>query len=100
MTSGIITFDDQDTYAAALIINSNNLSDTTSYLTNNITTAYQTVAFAYDKNSDGSADSTFVYNAGTGTKDSLVLLINVLGTSLSMITNTTNTAIDGLIPFY
>ena len=69
VTSGIITFDDQDTYAAALIINSTNLSDVTSYLTTNITTAGQTVAFAYDKNSDGSADSTFVYNAGTGTND-------------------------------
>ena len=93
MTSGIITFDDQDTYAAALIINSTNLSDVTSYLTTNITTAGQTVAFAYDKNSDGSADSTFVYNAGTGTNGSLVLLINVLGTSVSE----TNATTAGLI---
>ena len=91
--TGIITFDDVDTYAAALTINSGNLSDVITYLTTNLTTAGQTAAFAYDSTGNGTADSTMVFNAGVGANDSLVELVGVVGTSLSA----TNANTAGLI---
>ena len=91
---GVITFDDVDTFNAAVVVNSSNLSDITTYLTTNLTTAGTTVAFAYDSNGSGTADATMVYNAGVGANDSLVELVGVVATSLSATNATTNLMVD------
>jgi len=76
ITSGIITFDDVNTFATALTINEANLSDVTTYLAANIDSG-KAVAFAYDSNSDGTADATMVF--ANGTLDTLVELVGVTG---------------------
>lgn len=81
ITNGIITFDDVDTFAAAVTINSSNLSSVLTYLATNISTAGNTVAFAYDKDGNGTNDGTFVFNQGTN--DSVVELVGVVATSMS-----------------
>lgn len=81
VASGMITFDDVDSFAAAVTVNSTNLSDVLTYLAANITTAGETVAFAYDANGDGTNDATFVFNQGTN--DSVVELVGVVATSMS-----------------
>jgi hypothetical protein len=91
--TGIITFDDVDTFATAIIINAANLTEVTTYLTTNFTTAGTTVAFGYDSIGSGIADSTMVFNAGVGANDSLVELVGVVGLSLSA----TNAITAGLI---
>jgi hypothetical protein len=87
--TGIITFDDVDTFATAIIINAANLTE----VTTNFTTAGTTVAFGYDSTGSGIADSTMVFNAGVGANDSLVELVGVVGLSLSA----TNAITAGLI---
>ena len=91
--TGIITFDDNNTFGTALNINAANLDDVITYLTTNLTAAGTTVAFGYDSNGSGTADSTMVFNAGVGANDSLVELVGVVGTSLSA----TNAITAGLI---
>jgi len=91
ITSGIITFDDADTFATAVTINSANLADALAYVATNIGTASDTVAFAYDSTNNGTADGTFVFQQGT--LDSVVHLTDVVGTSVSA----TNAATAGLI---
>lgn len=91
ITSGIITFDDADTFATAVTINSANLADALAYVATNIGTASDTVAFAYDSTNNGTADGTFVFQQGT--LDSVVHLTDVVGTSLSA----SNAATAGLI---
>ncbi|MDC0410780.1 DUF4214 domain-containing protein [Luminiphilus sp.] len=91
ITSGIVTFDDTDVFATAVVVNAGNISDVLAYLATNISTAGDTVALAYDSTGNGTADSTFVFNQGT--LDSVVLLAGVVGTSLSA----TNAATGGLI---
>tara|TARA_Y100000022_G_C12910424_1_gene222533 strand:- start:8 stop:505 length:498 start_codon:yes stop_codon:yes gene_type:complete len=76
ITTGIITFDDVNTFATALVINAGNLSDVTTYLAANID-ASKAVAFAYDSNSDGTADATMVF--ANGTADTLIELAGVTG---------------------
>jgi len=92
ITSGIITFDDVDTFATAVTINSANLSDALAYVAANIGTASDTVAFAYDSTNNGTADGTFVFQQGT--LDSVVHLTDVVGTSLSATNATTAGLID------
>jgi hypothetical protein len=91
ITSGIITFDDVDAFAGALVVNSANITDVLTYLAVNISTAGDTVALAYDSTGNGTADSTWVFNQGT--LDSVVFLSGVVGTSVSA----TNAATAGLI---
>jgi hypothetical protein len=91
ITSGIITFDDTDSFGTAVTINSANLADALAYVATNISTASDTVAFAYDSTNNGTANGTFVFQQGTN--DSVVLLTDVVGTSVSA----TNAAVAGLI---
>jgi hypothetical protein len=78
VTSGVITFDDENTFATALTVNSTNLSDVLNYLAANITGAGATVGFAYDSNSDGTNDATLIFqNNAAG--DILVELVGVTG---------------------
>ena len=72
----IITFDDQDSFGAAVTINSANLADALAYVASNISTAGDTVAFAYDGTNSGTANGTFVFQQGTN--DSVVLLTDVV----------------------
>jgi hypothetical protein len=92
IASGIITFDDVDTFATAVTINSSNLSDALAYVASNIGTASDTVAFAYDSTNNGTADGTFVFQQGT--LDTVVHLTDVVGTSVSATNATTVGLID------
>jgi hypothetical protein len=76
IATGIITFDDVNTFATALVINAGNLSDVTTYLATNID-ASKAVAFAYDSNSDGTADATMVF--ANGAADTLIELAGTTG---------------------
>ncbi len=60
ITSGIITFDDNNTFTTAVVVNATNLSDVLAYLAAN-TSTNDTVAFTYDSDASGTADATFVY---------------------------------------
>jgi hypothetical protein len=86
-TSGLATFDDASVYDTALVIDSTNLSDVLGYLAAN-TAKFDTVAFAFDSTSSGSADSTMVYN--NNTVDSLVQLSGTTVTSLVALVSSTN----------
>lgn len=77
ITSGIITFDDVGTFATALVVDTSNLSDVLAYLATNISTAGDTVAFAYDSDDSGAADATIVFNQGAS--DSVIELVGVTG---------------------
>ncbi|QDX81877.1 hypothetical protein B9N43_11810 [Denitratisoma sp. DHT3] len=78
VASGVITFDDAETFAAAVTVNSSNLSDVLGYLAANITGAGATVGFAYDSNSDGTNDATLIFQNNAG-GDILVELVGVTG---------------------
>jgi hypothetical protein len=85
LSGGKLAFDDAATYATALVINSTNLSDVTGYLNANLG-ANTTVIFDYDRDSNGTAESTMVFanidnSAGTG--DTLIMLQDVIGAGLS-----------------
>ena len=56
------TFGDAASFATALTINSNNLSDVLGYLEANANTN-GVIAFEYDSNSNGTADATMVFQA-------------------------------------
>lgn len=86
---GLIKFDDVNTYAAELIVNSSNLTDVLGYLAANITTAGDTVAFQYDSDNSGTSDATFVFQANA-TSNILVLLTGVTGTALGAAAATAN----------
>lgn len=92
ISSGIITFDDIDSFTTALTVNEANLSDVLTYVATNISTAGDTVAFAYDSNSDGTADATIVFQQGTN--DTVVELVGVVGTSITATNATTAGLID------
>jgi hypothetical protein len=68
------------------------LSDTLAYLAANITTANDTVAFAYDSDSNGTADATMVFQQGVS--DTVVELVGVLATSISATNGLTIGLID------
>jgi len=92
ISSGIVTFDDVDTYAAAYVVNDTTLADAIAYLNAAITTSGDTVAFAFDSNNDGTNESTIVFQQN-GTTDTVIELASVVGTSLSA----TNASTAGLI---
>ena len=83
-TAGVVTFDDAAGFATALVIDSSNLADVLGYLNAN-TAAGDTVAFAFDKNADGTNDSTMVWN--NSASDSLVLLDGTTGIDSLITTN-------------
>ena len=90
ITTGIATFDDQAAFGTALIINAANLADVIGYSAANTATD-DVLAFIYDSNNDGSADSTIVYH--NGATDSVVELTGLLG---SVVVNTgTMASVDG-----
>ena len=83
-TAGIVTFDDIDTFATALVISSTNIADVVGYLNANLA-VNGTVGFAYDSDNSGSADGTMVYHQGsslTTVADDMVFLVGVTGGSL------------------
>jgi len=96
-TAGIVTFDDADTFATALVISASNLADVVGYLNTNLA-ANGTVAFAYDSDANGVADGTMVYHQGsslTTVADDMVFLVGVTGGSLVVQGGTTGA--DGVI---
>ena len=79
ITTGIATFDDAAAFGTALIINASNLADVIGYANAN-TADLDVLAFIYDSNNDGAADSTIVFNNGeSGTANSVVELTGLLG---------------------
>jgi hypothetical protein len=85
LTGGKATFDDAATHATALVINASNLSDVTSYLDTNLG-ANTTIIFDYDRDSNGTAESTMVFtniSNAAGTGDTLIMLQDVIGAGLS-----------------
>jgi hypothetical protein len=83
-TAGVTLFDDAAGYTTALVISSTNLADVVGYLAANTATS-DTIAFAYDNNSDGTNDGTMVYH--NGSTDSLVLLASLTGVDALITTN-------------
>lgn len=80
IASGVITFDDINAYDTALVINASNLTDVLNYLTGNVTTAGNTVAFAYDSDNNGSNDATILFQAAATAADATVVeLVGVTG---------------------
>ena len=67
-------------YDTALVINSSNLTDVLNYLAGNVTTAGNTVAFAYDSDNNGSNDATILFQAAATAADATVVeLVGVTG---------------------
>jgi len=93
ISSGIVTFDDVDTYAAALVVNDTTLAAAIAYLDANVTTSGDTVAFAFDSNNDGTNESTIVFQQN-GTTDTVIELASVIGLSLTASNATTTGLID------
>ncbi len=91
ITSGIITFDDQDAFAAAVVVNATNLANVLTYVAAN-TSTNGTVAFAYDSDSSGTADATMVFQ--NLASDVLVELVGVVGLSITATNATTAGLID------
>lgn len=85
ITTGVALFDDAAAYTEALKISATNLADVVGYLAANTATD-DTVAFAFDKNGDGTNDSTMVYH--NGPTDALVLLDGLTGVDALVTTNT------------
>jgi len=83
-SGSILTFGSTDG-GAPVLIDANNLNAATRYLENNLTTPGATVAFAYDADGNGQADSLFVFQDGGGTdidNDAMILLAGVNGATL------------------
>jgi len=97
IASGIVTFDDADTYAAALTIDSvADIAAVVQYLqANDLGNAGATVAFTATLSG---TTSTFVFqqgaDAGTNTADNLIQLTGVTGLSMSATNATTAGLID------
>jgi len=93
VTGGIVTFDTAATFAAAKIVNANNLADVLGYLNANMG-VNETAGFLFDSNGDGANDATMVFHQGsslTTVADDVVELVGVTGLSLTA-TATTTTA--------
>ncbi|MDO8263423.1 MAG: hypothetical protein Q7T21_09360, partial [Gallionella sp.] len=81
IASGIVTFGDTDVGGAPVLINEANLNTALTYLQTNITGVGETVAFAYDSDSNGINDSTVVFQ-DNGLKDISAVLNGVNGVTL------------------
>jgi hypothetical protein len=91
VTGGIVTFDTAATFAAAKIVNANNLADVLGYLNANMG-VNETAGFLFDSNGDGANDATMVFHQGsslTTVADDVVELVGITGLSLNATTNTT-----------
>ncbi len=82
---GMLTFGGSDA-GTPVLINAGNLNDATAYLLQNLTAPGQAMAFAYDNDGNGQADSLFVYQNNDGGSDFdhnvLVKLVGVNGVTL------------------
>jgi hypothetical protein len=87
ITTGLITFDDVDSFGAAVKINDNNLDEAIAYVKANITSG--TVAFNFDSTGDGANDSTMLYQYGA-VSDTLLELSDV-----TVLVTTTGATTDG-----
>ena len=98
VATGVASFDDAAAYNAAIVINSSNLADAVGFLNLN-TQALGAIAFAYDNNNDGTAESTMVFHQnGTGAaSDSLVLLKDITGVDAVLVTEAAGTANDIIV---
>jgi hypothetical protein len=92
ITAGLVTFDDVDTFAAAISVNDNNLADAIGYLNNAVSTSGDTVMFGFDSNGDGTNESTIVFQQN-GATDTVIELAGTIGISITA----TNAATAGLI---
>lgn len=80
ITNGIIKFDIKNAYDTELKVNSSNLTDVLNYLKLNVTTAGNTVAFAYDSDNNGAADATIVFQAAADQANATVVeLVGLTG---------------------
>jgi hypothetical protein len=82
--TGVVTFDDAETFNAAIVINSTNLADAVGFLAAN-TATNDAAVFEFDSTGNGTADSTMVYH--NDTTDSLVQLTGVTGIDAIITTN-------------
>jgi hypothetical protein len=93
LTAGKVSFDDAGTYAAAVVVNAGNLDDVTGYLNANLG-ANTTVVFEYDRDSNGTTESSMVFtnidNTG-GVGDTLIMLQDVLSAGMSATATFTTT---------
>ncbi|MES2979824.1 MAG: cadherin domain-containing protein [Pseudomonadota bacterium] len=80
ITSGIVTF--AATNDASILINKDNLSAATTYLSTNITSPGTTVAFEVDTDNSGTTDSLYVFQDNGLAPDTLVQLVAVTGVTL------------------
>ncbi len=83
-SGGIVTFGGTDA-GAPILIDAGKLNDATAYLEKNFTTPGQAVAFNYDSDGNGYADSLFVFQDLGGTdidNDVLIKLAGVTGVML------------------
>jgi len=89
IASGILTFDDAGTFAAAIIISEDDLADVAGYLNAN-STANDTIAFLFDSDNDGVNDATIVYQ--NALVDNYVELVGVQATAVA-----SHAVTDGLV---
>ena len=75
---GKITFYKDNGFAQQTVVNSKNLDSVLKYLADKLNGTGKTVAFEYDRDGDGTADSTYVFQDGN--KDTVVELAGVKGT--------------------
>lgn len=83
ITNGVVTFDDADTFAAAVAVGTGasqlSLTDALTYLATNLQGTSATVGFAYDGNGDGdttdAVDSFFVFQDGAS--DTVIQLVGI-----------------------
>lgn len=80
IAKGIITF--KDSAGRAVLINSSNRKDAQDYLQKNLGESGQSVAFAYDADQSGSADSIYVYQHSGGGDSSFVLISGLVNATL------------------
>ena len=76
---GMLTFDDVDTLATALIISEDDLADVAGYLNANSTTL-DTIGFLFDSDNDGVNDATIVYR--NEAVDSFVEIVGITATTV------------------
>lgn len=91
ISNGFASFDDAAAYAAAVVVSSTNLADVVGYLAAN-TATQDVVAFLYDRDGNGSTDSTLVYS--NLASDALVLLVGVTTATTLTTTLTTTTNLN------
>lgn len=80
ITSGVLTF--RDSAGKAVLINVTNRADAQNYLQKNLGESGQMVAFAYDTDQSGSADSIYVYQHNNGGGSSFVLISGLVNATL------------------